>query len=72
MAKSVRSRVWGGYILTAWSVDNGQIWSEICGRPFGPKAVDPVGCGCILLHWSLAMNTAEADKIHTAPMALAH
>jgi hypothetical protein len=49
-------------ILTAWSVDNGQIWSESVAGRLVRETVDPVGCGCVLLHWLLAMNNSRSRQ----------
>jgi hypothetical protein len=49
-------------ILTAWSVDNGQIWSESVAGRLVRETVDPVGCGCIFLHWLLAMNNNRSRQ----------
>jgi hypothetical protein len=59
---SVRPCLGACCILTAWSVDNGQIWSESVAGCLVRETVDSVGCCCILLHWLLAMNNSRSRK----------
>lgn len=61
---SIASCLGGGgcYILTAGSVDNGQIWSKSVASCLIRETVDSVGCCCIFLRWLLVMNHKRSGQ----------